>query len=151
MTPEEVTSFEKLGPYQRFKNGDVETYQARFDGRKENVQFFFRENRLARIAVYLYEGQDIHAARKVWIRAYKSLRATYGELELPDIHVAPESDPVDVKILSFAAAANVDVEGKTQMAPIKQPEDAFVFSSFMRYQHAGSNYYLVTITFDAHP
>jgi hypothetical protein len=151
MTPEEVTFFAEYGPYKRFKNGDVETYEAEFDGRKENIQFFFRDNALARIAVYLYEGQDIHAAREVWIRAYESLRATYGELELPDIHVAPESDPVDATTLSLAAAANVDVEGKTHMAPMKQPEDAFVFSSFMRYEHAGSTYFLITINFEAHP
>ena len=151
MTPDEVMSFSELGPYKRFKNGDVETYDAEFDGRKENIQFFFHDNRLVRIAVYLYEGKDIHEARLVWIRGYNALQSMYGELELPDIHIAPDSEPVDVTVLSIAAAANLEVESKTQMAPRNQPENVFVFSSFMHYDHAGEKFYLVIINFDPHP
>jgi hypothetical protein len=56
MSPQEVTSQVDAGPYKSFTNGDLETYNGLFDGHKENVQFFFKEGRLVRIGVYLYEG-----------------------------------------------------------------------------------------------
>ena len=42
MTPQEVMAFADYGPYRSFSNGDLETFTGLFDGKKENVQFFFK-------------------------------------------------------------------------------------------------------------
>ncbi|PYM01614.1 MAG: hypothetical protein DMF19_05900 [Verrucomicrobia bacterium] len=40
MTKAEVTSFKEFGPYKEFSNGDLETFNGRFHGRKENIHSF---------------------------------------------------------------------------------------------------------------
>ena len=71
MSKSEVSSFKDFGPYKEFPNGDLETFNGRFHGRKENVQFFFVNGRLQRIGVYLFEGKD---SKKGGIAAAKSLQ-----------------------------------------------------------------------------
>jgi len=159
MSKSEVSSFSEFGPYRTFSNGDIETFAGIYDGKKENVQFFFDARGLRRIGVYLYEGLDIQEARVAWRRAYESLVRNYGEVETPDIRMgerigSPPADgsaPSEAEILSLAAAVNVDVVGKTQMAPIVQPKDMFVFSSFWRHQVQGKRFFYVTINIDRRP
>ncbi len=58
MSKAEAVSFKQFGPYRQFSNGDLETFNGNFEGHKENVQFFFQNDRLIRIGVYLWEGKD---------------------------------------------------------------------------------------------
>ncbi|RUL75932.1 hypothetical protein [Dyella choica] len=145
MTPQEVVAFQDYGPYKSFSNGDLETYAGVFNGHKENVQFFFKEGKLARIGIYLYEGQDIKAAAATWGRAYASLKSMYGRIELPDIHVSGSSSELAPDAVAAAGGANVDVAGRSQMAPIKQPSDKFVFASFRRQNVQGRLFYYVIV------
>ena len=69
MTKAEVASFKEFGPYKDFSNGDLETFNGRFHGRKENVQFFFDGGRLRRVGVYLGEGTDSKKAVATFQRA----------------------------------------------------------------------------------
>ena len=62
MSKAEVASFKEFGPNKTFLNGDRETFQGRFHGRKENIQFFFQGGRLLRIGVYLGETSDLKKA-----------------------------------------------------------------------------------------
>jgi hypothetical protein len=152
MSKSEVSSFKEFGPYRTFSNGDIETFNGIYDGTKENIQFFFdAKGLLRRIGVYLYEGQDIQAARAVWRRAYDSLAKNYGKIEIPDVRIGANSEPVNSEILSIAAAANVDAVGKTQMAPVDQPKDMFVFSSFVRREVQAVRYIYVIVYFDRRP
>lgn len=132
MSKAEVGSLSEFGPYRTFSNGDLETFNGIYDGKKENVQFFFDANGLRRIGVYLYEGHDLNVARGVWRKAYDSLAKKFGKAETPDIKVASNNEPANSESLSIAASVNVDIAGKTQMAPVGQPKDMFVFSSFWR-------------------
>ena len=75
----------------------------------------------------------------------------YGKVEIPDIKIGANSEPVNSEVLSIAAAANVDVFGKTQMAPVDQPKDMFVFSSFVRQEVQGDRYFYVIVHFDRRP
>jgi hypothetical protein len=70
MSKDEVVGFSDFGPYKSFRNGDVETYNGLFDGRKGNVQFFFNDSGLRRIGVYEYEGKDGTLANAAWMRSY---------------------------------------------------------------------------------
>ena len=148
MSPQEVTSQVDAGPYKSFTNGDLETYNGLFDGRKENVQFFFKDGKLNRIGVYLYEGEDIKAASKVWATTYRALKAKYGAVELPDVIFDPPTAAPEPDRVGIVAAGNVQVTGKSQMAPFNQPSDAFVFASFRRDNPAGRVTYYVTVMYD---
>jgi hypothetical protein len=152
MSKSQVSSFGEFGPYRAFPNGDIETFNGIYDGTKENIQFFFdAEGLLRRIGVYLYEGKDIQAARAAWRRVYESLTKNYGRVETPGVRIDANSGPVNSEILSMAAAANVEAVGKTQMAPVDQPKDMFVFSSFMRREVQGAHYLYVIVYFDRRP
>lgn len=151
MSASEVMSFSKFGPYNTFSNGDLETFNGIYNGKKQNIQFFFDAKGLRRIGVYLYEGKDINAARAMWRQAYESLKKKYGEIELPEISLSAGSDAADSEALSIAAAANVAAGGKTQMAPVVQPKDVSIFSSFVSQEFQGIRYYIVNIYFDSLP
>ena len=148
MSQSDVAAFADYGPYKAFSNGDLETYSGLYDGRKENVQFFFDAKGLRRIGIYLYEGQDSEQARVAWRKLYASLRHKYGEIETPSLTVGVDSSAVDVEALSIAAAANTIATGKTQMAPLKQPQDMFVFSSFTRRRVGEADHFYVVVNFD---
>ena len=151
MTKEEVVGFTDLGPYKTFSNGDIETYNGVFDGGKENVQFFFVQGSLRRIGIYLYEGNDVNAARAAWIKAYTSLKAKYGDIEVPDVHADPKSDPINPEVLSIAAALNANLLGKTVMAPKVQPTDMRVGSTIWRHDVQGVRFFYVSISLDRAP
>lgn len=148
MTPQQVSAFADYGPYRAFGNGDVETYAGLFDGRKENVQFFFKEGKLARIGVYLYEGQDLKEAAKAWGRTYATLKSMFGDIELPDVHIVGEDKALTPEQVGAAGGANTEVTGKSQMAPIRQPADKFVFASLRRATTQGQVFYYVTVYYD---
>jgi hypothetical protein len=61
----------EFGPYKNFSNGDLETFNGRFHGHKENIQFFFDDGRLRRIGVYLGEGTVSKKAIATFQRAYE--------------------------------------------------------------------------------
>ena len=159
MSPAEVVSRSEHGPYKTFKNGDVETYNYKVNGQPTNIQFYFGPNGLKgdglnRISIGFYEGDDVKEAAKAWRLAYEFLRDKFGPVELPDIHVRADGAAVDAsvanspEVLSIAAAANADVTGKTQMAPTKQPNDKFVFSSFTARVFQGKKVYGVVVYYD---
>lgn len=142
MSAQEIREVSSHGPYKSFSNGDLETYNGDFGGRKENVQFFLKDNRLWRIGVYTYEGIDISVASQAWSHTYQTLQSLYGPVETPNYQGAtPEA-------LEASAREIVAGGGKAQMAPLKQPDGAFVFSSFASYTHDGTTYYTVTVNYD---
>lgn len=148
MTPQQVSAFADDGPYKTFSNGDLETYAGRFGGRKENVQFFFKDGKLARIGIYLYEGEDLKEAAKVWGRTYATLQSMFGGIELPDIRAVDASKPLTPEQVGLAGGANTEATGKSQMAPLKQPADKFVFASLRRALVQGRVFYYVTVFYD---
>lgn len=148
MSKAEVVDFKEFGPYREFKNGDVETFNGKFFGQKENIQFFFDNRGLRRIGAYLYEGRNVKEAMAAWKLAYEVLKRNFGEIETPDIKVSKESDPVDAEVLAIAAASEADTFGKSQMAPRKQPSDMLVFSTFARRDLQVGRFYYVIVYFD---
>jgi len=142
MSTEQIKAVSSHGPYKSFSNGDLETYNGDFGGKKENVQFFLKADHLWRIGVYTYEGTDLAAATQAWFQAYKTLQSQYGPIETPDLN--GES----AESLAQSARALVAAGGKVQMAPLKQPEGMFVFSSFDGTAHGGVTYYIVRVFHD---
>lgn len=142
MSADQIQALSAYGPYKFFSNGDLETYKGDFGGKKENVQFFLKDGRLWRIGVYTYEGTDLGAATQAWIHTYATLQSQYGSLETPSYQGAT------TEALAESARAIVAAGGKAQTAPLAQPKEEFVFSSFASYNHDGTTYYTVTVSYD---
>jgi hypothetical protein len=152
MTTEAVASFGGYGPYKKFKNDDLETYDGLFNGDKENIQFFFSDTGLHRIDVYMYEGTDLKAAKAKWRLAYDALSSMYGHLEMSALQLASTGEKAAILVLADAAGVKVEAGVKVQVALKKQPSDLFIFSSFSRQEADGTPYYYVTVYYDpAHP
>ena len=149
MSPQQVAGITECGPYKSFSNGDLETYNGVFDGKSENFQFFFQEGKLRRIGIYLYEGHDPAAGAKVWLELYPTLAKLFGDVETPE-NVAPTSEQTRSAFTAKALEV-VQGPGKIQMAPVSQPKDAFVFSSFMRNDVGSERLYNVVLYFDRRP
>jgi hypothetical protein len=147
MTKAEVVSFKEFGPYKTFSNGDLETFNGRFQGRKENIQFFFVKNRLHRIEVNLFEGVGAKKAIAACERAYEALQHDYGKVEVPAMinRGGKASPPVAV---GDGMIANAMVTGKTQMAPVLQPKDKFLFVSVRCLSLAGNKFFSVVLFID---
>jgi hypothetical protein len=142
MTNEEVLAKTEQGPYKSFSNGDLETYAGVFAGKKCNVQFYFRDGTLQRIAALTYEGTDTTAATTAWAQTYMALRAIYGDIETPGMAGK------DVNELMVQARVRIEGGLKAQMAPVKQPDGEFLFSTFSRYEAEGKTWYRIVVNFD---
>ena len=147
MTKEQVASFNLFGPYKPFRNGDLETYSGIYHAHKENVQFFFRNNRLVRIGVYLGETTDRHKAVAAFRRMYGLLEKDYGKIEVPEEHAAPGTKP-NPDVTSIAAAMNADLFGQTRAIPVRQPKDVRVEGQIFAGNAEGKRWFYIAIFFD---
>ena len=142
MSADQIRAVQTYGPYREFSNGDLETYNADFGGKKQNAQFYLKDGHLWRIAVRTYEGTSLTQATQAWERTYVALKSHHGPLETPNL----SGD--NLEALAISAKSLVAGGGKAQMAPASQPEGEFVFSSFNGYTHDGTTYYMVTVNYD---
>lgn len=142
MSVDQIRAVETHGPYREFSNGDLETYNADFGGKKQNAQFYLKDGYLWRIAVRTYEGTDLTQATQAWMDTYATLKTLHGPMETP--RLSGET----LEALASAARNLVAGGGKAQMAPMSQPKGEFVFSSFNAYTHEGITYYMVTVYHD---
>ena len=147
MSKEQVANFKQSGPYKTFQNGDLETYSGIYHGHKENVQFFFRNDRLVRIGVYLGETTDRHKAVAAFRRMYGILEKDYGKIEVPEVHDAPGSK-ANPDVTSIAAAMNADLFGKSRAIPARQPKDVQVQGQIFAGNAQGKRWFYVAIFFD---
>ncbi len=147
MSHEQVAALTAQGPYKTFRNGDLETYAGRFNGEQHNVQFYFKDHVLERISVMFYEGHDAQAARAGWKQAYAALAALYGpvdtRLESQGQDPAPGLDA-----LADNAAYIVESGRKVQMAPLHQPREERLFSSWQRHAMGADMLYRVVVFID---
>ncbi|KJV36445.1 hypothetical protein [Luteibacter yeojuensis] len=148
MTPEQVKADATYGPYKSFSNGDLETYAGDFAGRKENVQFYFTDGKLARMMVSRYEGPDLSAAARVFGDTWRVLSDMYGPMELAYRRGQPAPAKVDVDFVARTAEAFAADHQKPQMAPLKQPVNAFVFVSLQANTIQGRVLYFVSVNYE---
>jgi hypothetical protein len=148
MTKEQVKSFNQVGPYKSFPNGDLETYNGQFHGKNENIQFFFVKNKLVKIGIYLGEQLDQHKALPIFKRAVAILEKDYGKLESPEITVPSTGGQFDADVFGAIAITNATMQGKTHVGPVKQPKDMRVWVTIMNVPNIGSNSLAIVIFFE---
>lgn len=148
MTRAQVSAVEGYGPYRSFSNGDLETYNAVFDGHFQNFQFFFRDDKLARIGVYTFEGPDLAAALEAWGTLYSAMQRSFGAIETPANVPPTKDDAQSLEAFKSRARSLLEKDGKPQMAPVNQPDDATSFASMSTYDSPAGKTYFVTLFFD---
>jgi hypothetical protein len=148
MTPEQVKADAAYGPYKSFSNGDLETYAGDFAGRKENVQFYFKDGKLTRMSVSRYEGSDLSTAARAFGDTWRVLTEMYGPMELAYRSGQPAPANVDVDFVAKTAEAYAAEHKKPQMAPLRQPVNAFVFVSLSTEVIQGRVLYYVFVNYD---
>lgn len=148
MSRAQVSGVDGNGPYRSFSNGDLETYNAVFDGHLQNFQFFFHGDRLERIGIYTFEGTDLSGAVVAWGNLYDSMQRDFGTVTTPANMPPMAGDAATMTAFEARAQALVEQSGKTQMAPVHQPADARSFASFSRYVVQGTTTYYITLYFD---
>ncbi|QWT20031.1 hypothetical protein KPL74_20065 [Bacillus sp. NP157] len=148
MTKDQVTAITDHGPYKSFSNGDLETYAGTFDGKPANVQFYFRDDKVVRMEVLRYEGKSAKDAARAFGDTFGVLQSLYGAIETSQMASPTPGKPMDAEGLVAASATQVDLHGKAQMAPVKQPPGAFVFSTFRKDIVQGDVYFYVYVMYD---
>jgi hypothetical protein len=145
MSKDEVQSFKDLGPYRSFSNGDLETFDGIFEGRKEDFQFFFDGTGLRRVGVYLYEGTDLDVAMKKWQYAHDVFAKRYGEVEMPGGLPVSSSGMPSREEVQANVRARLASGQKVQMAPVTQPRERFTYSSSWTAVIEGVTHYYVVV------
>jgi len=146
MTPQQVAAFSQHAPYFRFANGDLETFSGIFDGRQQNIQFFFDDARLEKIGINLYEGSDAESGRLAWLDAYHAMRRLYGGLDLTLDDATDQHEP---ELLSQAAKQDVLSGGMQQMAPVRRQPGMSVYATYAAAQIKEHRYFYVIILFES--
>jgi hypothetical protein len=147
MTPAQVISFKEFGPYKTFSNGDLETFNGRYHGRKQNVQFYFSGGRLRRIAVSLGEGTDRKKAIAACQQLYELLQRDYGRVTIPE-NKSGDGKPIPPAVHAIAATMNADLFGSSHIIPVKQPKEIRVRGSIRSAVVAGQKWFYVGVDFD---
>jgi hypothetical protein len=87
------------------------------------------------------------AGAKEWLALYGTMTKLFGPLETRD-NTSPVANQEAATAFQAKALKLAQNRGKTQMAPINQPKDVFVFSSFTRHDVDGETQYFVVLYFD---
>ena len=148
MTKEQVASFKQFGPYKSFPGGDLETYNREYHDQKENVQFYFVNNKLVKIAINLGEQLDQRKALPVVKRASAILEKDYGKLQSSEIAVPPTGGRFDADVFAMIAITNATMQGKTHFRGVRQPRDMQVSATIMSVPNIGKNNLAVMIFFE---
>ena len=150
MSHDDVRAVTRYGPYKSFSDGDLESYKGVFEGHEENFQFAFRDDKLFRIGVYLYEGTDAQAAAAKWFALHSLMASRYGSLRTPG-NVPPADDrPESGTTFETRAIEIATTSGKTAMAPLKQPDDMPVMATLASGMVQGKRWYYVIFAY-MHP
>ena len=148
MSREQVKSLKQFAPYKTFSNGDLETHKGIYQGRKENVQFFFGPRGLQRIGIYIFEGKDPKKAAVAFRRAYGILQKEYGAVATPDLHKGRGSEPLTPEVIAIAAVVHAGVLGRTTILPKRQPKGMKVKADVMGLRAREGPMFAVAIFLD---
>ncbi|MBL8615148.1 MAG: hypothetical protein JNM72_06005 [Deltaproteobacteria bacterium] len=83
MTREQVQARSEHGPYYQFQNGDLGSQGGPFQGHTVPISFYFRDDKLVRIMLIPYMGDDAQAMDTAVRMAITQLQEEFGGVELP--------------------------------------------------------------------
>jgi len=129
MTPEQVKMQEIPGGYYSFRNGDVGTESFPFRGQPALTSFYFQNDRLNRVMVIIYSGQDLEAVEEALEEAAAQIEADGGGLELPETEVE-QAASLEQVAAAWAARQPTLMEGQRfQFGALPMPTDRKIWAS----------------------
>lgn len=131
MTQAQVKAVGDPSRYYSFKNGDLGAGQVPFETGEALISFYFTNDRMERVMLIAYLGDDAGLARRAWSDAYAHLARVCGDVESPaagDGAIKPEA-----ALAAYDRAVPALAPGKRhQMACLRMPADARVWASVTR-------------------
>lgn len=145
MSRAQVRAVKDCKPYKPVKSTKgLECPNFRFLGKKVNVSFVFRADKLAKIQIWLYEGKDAKGAANGLYRLIRHWNKRHGGVESPQLGTPVEKTGRQLfqaaKGLAKAATARRPVT-KLQLKPKGSPKGFFTFASLF-YNRRFARYYL---------
>jgi hypothetical protein len=91
MTKAEVRAQGEPGAYYSFSNGDIGSRQGPFEVETVPISFYFSNDRLTRVMLIPYFGNDVGHAREAWGKILQHLQRVSGGVEVPSLARGPTS------------------------------------------------------------
>src|SRR5262245_2809192 len=129
MTRDEVRSSQAHGPYYTFRNNDHGTQGGDFEGYRVPISFGFRDDRLWKILILLYQDGDYESAVAALERAFRHIERTFGATEVPALGLGPRSLSDAINMASSLREAPT---GKVQIGAVPMPKEVVVYSSLFK-------------------
>ena len=128
MTKPEVRAVVDGAPYYDFRNGDIGSQNGKFEGKQAPISFYFRNDRLVRVMVVAYAGQDYDEMKRAWLQVYSYIQRDFGGVEVP----AKGRGPAEARLAEQALDESGLKDGentKVQIGAAPMPADRRVWST----------------------
>jgi hypothetical protein len=89
MTKAEVRAQGDPSAYYSFSNGAVGSKEGPFEGSVVPISFYFSSDRLTRVMLLPYVGNDVGQAREAWRKVLQHLQRVSGGAEVPSLGSGP--------------------------------------------------------------
>jgi hypothetical protein len=147
MSKAEVQAVKACKPYKPVKSTrGLECPNFRYLGKKVNVSFVFRADKLAKVQVWLYEGKQVKTAARRLATLIAHWNKRFGGAESPQLGTPLKKTPAQLLAaaqgLARAATARRPVT-KLQLKPKGSPKGFFTFASLFFNRRFGSYYLFV--------
>ena len=133
MSKAQVRATKSCAPYKDVRvTGGLECRNFLFQGRKINVSFVFRQDKLAKIQLWVYEGKDPKGAAAYLSRLLASWRKHHGGAESPQLGKPVKKTGRELYEAMKGLAAKTSPKSpvaKLQFKPVKDPKAYFTFAS----------------------
>jgi len=139
----QVQAHEEFGPYYPFKNGDLGSQAGAFQGRSVPISFYFNDDRLVRVMLIAYTGNDLDAVRENLGQAVIHLTEEFGGVDLPETGEAAAT-PEAVAAAFSAQAPSLAVGQRFQVGAFPMPTDRKVWASVTAVQ---GGVYMVSVNY----
>lgn len=143
MSRDDVKAVKSDSPYYPLGNGDLGSQAGPFEpGHSAVISFYFRSDRLVRVMLIPYMGEDFAKARLAWLTSAVHLTNLYGGIELGTSR-GVKAPPAQADEAFEAARPAIDGGAKMQMGAFPMAIDVIAWCSASRMPNGQ---YIVTVS-----
>lgn len=135
MTHAQVKAVGDPARYYAFKNGDLGAGLVGFEEGEALLSFYFTDDRLERVMLIPYRGEDASQARRAWTYAYAHLTRVCGEVE--SLSAGKGATTLDAALTAYDKGLPALAPGERhQMGCLRMPAGERVWASATRGEGA---------------
>jgi hypothetical protein len=131
MTREEVKAVSGLGPYYPLPNNDLGSQSGPLENQKVPISFYFAEDKLSRMMLIAYQGEDLEQARKAWELSVSHLANNFEGIELGTNRGVPASAASAIAALD-GDIGEMPANSRIQVGVLPMPADLRVWATFTK-------------------